>query len=71
MNEPVVDHLLKQSVEERLRILDLIWESLTPGAVPIGDAHRQIVAERLAEHRRDPDSTVSLDEVLAEARKAS
>ena len=71
MSEPVVDEILKLSVEERLRIIDRIWESLDPSAVPIGDAHLKVIEERLAEHRRDPDSTLTLDEVLAEARKAS
>jgi hypothetical protein len=32
---------------------------------------RLSVEERLAEHRRDPNSTITLEEVSAEARKAS
>ena len=70
MNAPVVDEILKLSVEERLRIIDLVWESLDPSAVPVGEAHLKVIEECLAEHRRDPHSTVTLDEVLAEARKA-
>jgi len=71
MNAPVVDEILKLSVEERLGIIDLVWESLGPSVVPIGAAHLKVIEERLAEHRRDPDSTLTLEEVLAEARKAS
>lgn len=71
MNAPVVNEILKLSVEERLRIIDLVWESLDPSVVPVGEAHLRVVEERLAEHRHDPDSTLSLEEVLAEARKAS
>jgi len=71
MSEPVVSEILKLSAEERLRIIDLIWQSLDPSTVPLGDAHLKVIEERLAEHRRDPDSTLTLDEVLAEARKAS
>lgn len=73
MNGPVIDEILKLSVEERMRLVDLLWESLAadPDSVPIGDAHLNVIGERLAEHRRNPHSTVTLDEVLAEARKAS
>ncbi len=71
MNAPVVDEILKLSVEERLRIIDLVWESLDPSVVPVSEAHLKVIEERLAEHRRDPDSTLSLEEVLTEAHKAS
>lgn len=71
MSEQVLDAILKLSVEERLRIIDRIWESLDPGAVLLGDAHLKVIEERLAEHRRDPGSTLTLDEILAEARRAS
>ena len=73
MTEPAVDEILKLSVEERLRLVDLIWQSLEsdPSALPVSEAHLKVIEERLAEHRRNPNSTVSLDEVLAEARRAS
>jgi putative addiction module component (TIGR02574 family) len=50
---------------------EIIWESLAadPSSVPLGDAHRKTIDERLAEHERDPDDVVSKDEVLREARR--
>ena len=71
MTEPVLDEILKLSAEERLRLIDRIWESLDPNSVPVSEAHLKVIEERLAEHRRDPNSTVTLEEVLAEARNAS
>ena len=73
MTVPVVNEILKLSVEERLRLVDLIWESLEtdPSSLPVSEAHLKVIEERLSEHRRDPSSAVSLEEVLAEARKAS
>jgi len=54
-----------------MRLLEIIWASLVsdPSAVPLGDAHREVIDERLAEHERNPDDVVSRDQVLAEARR--
>ena len=54
-----------------MRLLEIIWASLTsdPASVPVGDAHRAVIDERLAEHERNPDDVVSRDQVLAEARR--
>ena len=73
MSELEVADILKLSVEERLRLVDLIWESLAanPNSVPMGAAHLEIIEDRLAEHRRDANSTITLEEVLTEAHKAS
>ena len=66
-----VDEILKLPVEERLRLVELIWESIAtdPAGVPLGDAHRALIEERLAEHERDPHNVISRAEVLAEARR--
>lgn len=71
MSDADVAEILKLSAEERLRIAEIIWESLAadPSSVPLSDAHRTAIDERLAEHERDPDDVVSKDEVLREARR--
>lgn len=71
MSETDVAEILKLPVEERLRLAELIWESLVaePSGVPLGDAHRAVIDERLAEHEHNPDDVVSRDQVLAEARR--
>ena len=71
MNDADIAEILKLPVEERLRLLELIWESLAgnPSAVLLGDAHRAVIDERIAEHERDPDDVATRDEVLAEARR--
>ena len=64
-------YILKLSPEERMRLAEIIWESLAaePSSVPLGDAHRAAIDQRLAEHERDPDDVVSKDEVLRDARR--
>jgi putative addiction module component (TIGR02574 family) len=71
MSSTDIDEILKLPIEERLRLVELIWESIaaTPAAVPLGDAHRAVIDERLAEHARSPDDLLTRDEVLAEARR--
>ena len=38
-------------------------------SVPLGDAHRALLDEALAEHQRNPDDVLTRDQVLAEARR--
>ena len=54
-----------------MRLVELIWESLAadPSALPLSDAHRAVLDERLAEHERNPDDVATRDEILAEARR--
>lgn len=71
MSDVDVAEILKLPPEERLRLVEIIWESLVanPSSVPLGDAHRAVIDERLAEHERDPNDVVSRDQVLGEARR--
>ena len=71
MSDADVAEILKLPPEERLRLVELIWESLaaTPSAVPLGDAHRAAIDETLAEHRRNPNDVLTRDEIFSEVRK--
>lgn len=71
MSDTDVAEILKLPAEERMRLVELIWESLAadPSALPLSDAHRAVLDERLAEHERDPNDVATRDEVLAEARR--
>jgi putative addiction module component (TIGR02574 family) len=64
------DEISKLSVDERLRILDDIWESLQsdPDALPLSDAQRVELDIRLAAHEADPDAAVDFDTVLSRLR---
>ena len=71
MSDADVAEILKLPPEERLHLAEVIWASLAaePSTVPVGDAHRQVLDERLAEHDKSPDGVVSRDQVLADARR--
>lgn len=72
MSDADVAEILKLPPEERLRLVELIWESLsaTPEAVPLSEAHLAAIDDELAAHQRAPDDVVSLEDVLSEVRKA-
>ena len=71
MSDADVAEILKLPPEERLRLAEVIWASLAaePSTVPLSDAHRQVLDERLAEHKKDPNDVISRDQVLADARR--
>jgi len=71
MSNADVAEILKLPAEERLRLVELIWESLAarPSDVPLSDAHRALIDQRVAEHERSPDDVVLREEVLAQARR--
>jgi putative addiction module component (TIGR02574 family) len=54
------------SVDEKIEYLHALWDRIAarPDEVPLSDWQRGLVAERLAEHRSDPDAARTLDEVL-------
>jgi putative addiction module component (TIGR02574 family) len=71
MSEADLAEILKLPPEERMRLAEIIWVSLAadPDTVPLGDAHRTLIDEAVAEHERNPDDVISRDQLLAEARR--
>lgn len=71
MSDVKVAEILKLSVEEKLRLVEAIWESIAaaPGDLPLDDAHRAAIDEELADHTRNPDDVLNLNQLLAEIRR--
>ena len=71
MSDSDVAELLKLPAEEKLRLLEILWESLSGGAsaLPLSDAHREALDEALAEHRQAPDDVLTLEQLLSGVRK--
>lgn len=59
------------SVEERLRLLEELWESLTatPEAIPLTSAQREELDRRLDELDRDGPVGIPWEEVLDRIRR--
>ena len=58
------------SHEERLQLLDALWESLsaTPEAIPLTNAQREELDRRLDELDREGPSGIPWEEVLRQIR---
>ena len=58
-------------VEDQIDYVQGLWDHIAAAAnqVPLYDWQRQLLEERLAEHRASPDDTLSWDEVLDEIKK--
>jgi putative addiction module component (TIGR02574 family) len=70
MSDADLAEILNLPAEEKLRLVELLWQSLsaTPSAIPLGDAHRTAIDEALAEHRQNPDDVLTFDQVVSEVR---
>lgn len=66
---PAID-IASLTFEERLRLLDELWESLraTPEAIPGTDAQREELDRRLDELDRDGPVGIPWDEVIRRIR---
>ena len=62
--------ITRLSPEERLRLLEVLWESLTPTpeAVPLTDAQREELDRRLDELDREGPIGIPWEEVLSRIR---
>jgi putative addiction module component (TIGR02574 family) len=71
VGHPDIAGILKLPPEERLQLMELIWQSLSakPSTIPLGDAHRAAIDQALQDHRENPDDMVSVAHAFAEVRK--
>lgn len=51
------------TVEQRLALLEEIWDSLTPDDVPVTDAQRKELDRRLGAHEENPGEYISWEEL--------
>ena len=56
------------SPEERIRLIELLWESFIddPASLPVSEAQRTELRRRVAEHDADPGAARPWSEVRAE-----
>jgi len=69
MSSPAID-IEKLSTDERLRLIEALWESLRkrPGALPLTSAQREELDRRLDEIDQGDTATISWDEVKQRLR---
>lgn len=67
MNKPTLADILKLPVEERILLVEDIWESISayPDAVVLTEQQREELARRIEEYHRNPASGLPWEEVKA------
>lgn len=69
MNAELLRAAKQLDIAERVELVEAIWDSISidadAGELPVSQAHRQILDERLAEVERNPGAGSTWDEVRA------
>ena len=70
MARPAIE-IEKLNVEERLDLIEALWESLSanPSQIPVPDSHKAMLDERLDEIDAGDDAGIPWNEVLERVRK--
>jgi len=72
MRQELVAEILALPVEERVRLVEAIWDSISavPEALPLTDWQKQELDRRLEDLEKNPDAGSTLEEVFARIRRA-
>jgi putative addiction module component (TIGR02574 family) len=72
MKQELVAEILALPVDERVRLVEAIWDSISavPEALPLTDWQKEELDRRLAELEANPDAGCTLEEVFARIRRA-
>lgn len=72
MNQELVAEILALPVEDRVRLVEAIWDSISavPEALPLTEWQKQELDRRLDDLEKNPDSGSTLEEVFARIRRA-
>jgi putative addiction module component (TIGR02574 family) len=54
------------STSEKLILIDLLWGSIPEDDVPVPQFHRELIEQRLAAHRANPDDVHLWEDVRRE-----
>jgi putative addiction module component (TIGR02574 family) len=60
------EEIFALDVDERMRLIEDLWDSIDPNHLPIPGSHRQLLDEALEEYRADPEEGRPWDEVRDE-----
>jgi putative addiction module component (TIGR02574 family) len=71
MAAPSIDELMLLDVRSRIELISRLWDSLIDEDVapPLSVSDRQLIEERLADHKANPSDVVSWDELKAQLAK--
>jgi putative addiction module component (TIGR02574 family) len=70
MNYPTRAEIEELSADDRLRLIGDVWDTLEESAdtMSLSDGHREVLERRIASLERNPEATVSREDVMQRAR---
>lgn len=71
MHYPTRSEIEELSPGERLRLIEDVWQTFeaAPDTLVLSEEHREILDERLASLQKNPDKTISWDEMRQRTRR--
>jgi len=71
MKQELVAEILGLPVEDRVRLVEAIWDSISavPEALPLTEWQKQELDRRLDDLEKNPDAGSTLEEVFARIRR--
>lgn len=72
MNHELVAEILALPVDDRVRLVEAIWDSISavPEALPLTEWQKEELDRRLDDLEKNPDAGSTLEEVFARIRRA-
>jgi len=72
MKQELVAEILALPVEDRMRLVEAIWDSISavPEALPLTEWQKEELDRRLDDLEKNPDAGSTLEEVFARTRRA-
>jgi putative addiction module component (TIGR02574 family) len=73
MKQDLVAEILELPLEDRLLLVEAIWDSISilPEAIPLTSWQREELDRRLTEYEANPDSGITMEEVFSRIRRSS
>ena len=65
INDVLISQVRTLSVAERIELIGVVWESLSPGEVPLSAEEKVLLDARLADVEQNPDDQSPWSEVQA------
>ena len=63
IDKSIVEQIVRLKPAERLELIELVWDSLSPDDLPLTDADRSLLDARLADMESNPADQSSWDDV--------
>ena len=69
INATLISQLKTLSVAERIELIGVVWETLSPEEIPVSEAEQVLLDVRLSDLEQNPDDQSPWSEVQARLRQ--